>query len=241
MSLSECDFYVGIDWGTQSQAVYVQDAAEKITATLGEKRMQALCVKHGFCGRRAAGPDAVRAGRHYRGPPGRRAGPGHRDAHRARSARTWTGSVTAHLGEHPDAAIFTSLPRSGQINAAQALAEWRDSRQTYDPPDAVDALGGLTPVSKASAKYHTVPFRWACNKRFRKAMTTFADNSRHESPWASDVYRRAIHGGHDRPHAVRVLARAGVRVIYRCRLNRELHPARHGNAIQINNGHQTAA
>src|SRR5215207_5550305 len=28
-------------------------------------------------------------------------------------------SVVAHLGEHPDAEVFTSLPRSGQINAAQ--------------------------------------------------------------------------------------------------------------------------
>jgi transposase len=35
-------------------------------------------------------------------------------------------SAAAHLGEHPDGAIFTSLPRSGQINAAQMLAEWGD-------------------------------------------------------------------------------------------------------------------
>ena len=34
-------------------------------------------------------------------------------------------------------------------------------------------------------------FRWACDKRFRKAMVTFADNSRHASPWAADIYQRA--------------------------------------------------
>jgi transposase len=150
-------------------------------------------------------------------------------------------SVTAHLGEHPDAAIFTSLPRSGQINAAQVLAEWGDSRQAYDSPDAVAALAGLTPVTKASGKYHAVHFRWACNKRFRKAMTTFADNSRHQSPWAAEVYRRAIQRGHDHPHAVRVLARAWVRVIYRCWLDREPYdPARHGNANKINSGQLAA-
>jgi transposase len=33
-------------------------------------------------------------------------------------------AVVAHLGEHPDAEIFTSLPRSGRIDAAQVLAEW---------------------------------------------------------------------------------------------------------------------
>ena len=37
-------------------------------------------------------------------------------------------SVVTHLGEHPDGPIFTSLPRSGQINAAQMLAEWGDCR-----------------------------------------------------------------------------------------------------------------
>ena len=44
-------------------------------------------------------------------------------------------------------------------------------------------------------------------------MTTFADNSRHASPWADQVYRQAIARSHDHPHAIRVLARAWTRVI----------------------------
>ena len=85
-------------------------------------------------------------------------------------------SVVAHLGEHPDEKIFTSLPRSGQINAAQMLAEWGDCRQAYDGPDSVAALAGATPVTKESGKHRAVHFRWACNKRFRVAVTTFASN-----------------------------------------------------------------
>jgi len=38
---------------------------------------------------------------------------------------------------------------------------------------------------KESGKHRAVHFRWACNKRFRVALTTFADNSRHASPWAA--------------------------------------------------------
>jgi len=144
-------------------------------------------------------------------------------------------SVVAHLGEHPDAAIFTSLPRSGQINAAQMLAEWGDSRAAYDGPDAIAALAGMTPVTTQSGKHRAVHFRWACNKRFRKAMTTFADNSRHASPWAEHTYRQAIARGHDHPHAVRVLARAWIRVIYRCWVDdTPYHPERHGNAVKLN-------
>jgi transposase len=143
-------------------------------------------------------------------------------------------SVVAHLGEHPDAQIFTSLPRSGQVNAAQMLAEWGDCRRAYDSPEAVAALAGLAPVTKKSGKHEAVHFRWACNTRFRVAVTTFADNSRHASPWASDIYRRAVERGCDHPHAVRVLARAWVRVIYRCWIDGKPYDADvHGGAVRL--------
>ena len=142
--------------------------------------------------------------------------------------------MAAHLGEHPDRPIFTSLPRSGQINAAQMLAEWGDFRAAYDGPEAIAALAGMSPVTKSSGKYRAVHFRWACNKRFRKAMTIFADNSRHASPWAEDIYQQAIARGCDHPHAIRVLARAWIRVIYRCWLDGVLYdPAQHKAACSL--------
>jgi transposase len=195
---------------------------------LGEKRLAAFLVKHGYSGRR---PAAELLERLRDAPAGLPAGPeseARRDAVlgyvrviRALNAsiKSLTRSVAAHLGEHPDNEIFTSLPRSGQVNAAQMLAEWGDCREAYDSPEAVAALAGLTPVTKKSGKHHAVHFRWACNKRFRQAMTTFADNSRHASPWAADVYQRAIQRGCDHPHAIRVLARAWTRVIYACWVN----------------------
>jgi transposase len=125
-------------------------------------------------------------------------------------------STAARLGEHPDGKIFTSLPRSGQINAAQMLAEWGDCRPAYDGPDSVAALAGATPVTKESGKHRAVHFRWACNKRFRRAVTIFAANSRRASPWAEHIYNHARAAGKDHPHAVRILARAWIRVIWRC-------------------------
>jgi hypothetical protein len=64
------------------------------------------------------------------------------------------------------------------------------------------------PVTKKSGKHESVHFRWACNKRLRVALTTFADNSRHSSTWAAEIYRRARASNTDHPHAVRILARA---------------------------------
>jgi transposase len=143
-------------------------------------------------------------------------------------------SVTARLGEHPDGLVFTSLPRSGQINAAQMLAEWGDCRQAYDGPDSVAALAGVTPVTKESGKHRAVHFRWACNKRFRNAITTFAGNSRHASPWAGQIYARARASGKDHPHAIRILARAWIRVIWPCWLNGiPYDPDKHGAAVAL--------
>ena len=212
-------------------------------ARLGEKRMAAFLVKHGYSGRRTAAELLAR----LRAAP---AGTGRealtealRDAVLAAvgvltalnaSVRSLDRSVAAHLGEHPDGKIFTSLPRSGQVNAAQVLAEWGDARQAYEHPDAVAALAGCTPVTKESGKHRAVHFRWACNKRFRVAITTFADNSRHASPWAAKIYTDARSAGKDHPHAVRILARAWIRVIWRCWLDGVPYdPAKHGAAAAL--------
>ena len=210
---------------------------------LGDKRMAAFLTKHGYSGRRPATGllDRLRAA-----PDGIGDGPeaeARRDAVlgyvrviRALNAsiKSLDRSVAAHLGQHPDSEIFASLPRSGRINAAQMPAQWGDCREAYDSPEGVEALAGVTPVTKKSGKYEVVHFRWACDKRFRRAITTFADNSRHDSPWAADIYRRAIARGGDHPHAVRVLARAWIRVIWRCWIDRVVYdPAKHTAAVRL--------
>jgi transposase len=195
---------------------------------VGHKRMQAFMTKHGYCGRRSAAQLLERLRSAPAGASGQALTEALRDAVLAlvtvlkalnAAVKDLDRSCAAHLGEHPDGEIFASLPRSGQINAAQMLAEWGDARQAYAGPDSVAALAGCTPVTKESGKHRAVHFRWACNKRFRQAMTTFADNSRHASPWAAKIYGDARKAGKDHPHAIRVLARAWIRVIWRCWLD----------------------
>jgi hypothetical protein len=95
-------------------------------------------------------------------------------------------------------------------------------------------------VTKQSGKHRAVHFRWACNKRFRVAITTFADNSRHDSAWAAQVYTDACTRGLDHPHAIRVLARAWIRIIWRCWNDQNPYdPGRHGNAIRLTQSKQT--
>jgi transposase len=190
--------------------------------------MAAFLIKHGYSGRRPAAQLLARLRQAPPGSSGDALSEALRDAVLAVAAvlrvlnsalKDLDRSVAAHLGEHPDGAIFTSLPRSGQINAAQMLAEWGDCRPAYVGPDSFAALAGCTPVTRQSGKHRSVSFRWACNKRFRRAITTFADNSRHASPWAAQVYADARAAGKDHPHAIRILARAWIRVIWPCWIN----------------------
>ena len=214
-------------------------------ARLTEKQLAGFLVKHGYSGRQPAALLLTR----LRAAPAGTTDPvlaqAIGDAVLAlvtvlealnTASKNLDKSVIARLGEHPDAEVFTSLPRSGQINAAQMLAEWGDTREAYASPDAVAALAGVTPVTKASGKHHAVHFRWACSKRFRQALTTFADNSRHDSPWAADIYARARARGHDHPHAIRILARAWIRVIYRCwHDHHPYNPELHGGTQRLQN------
>jgi transposase len=67
-----------------------------------------------------------------------------------------------------------------------------------------------------SGKIKVVSFRWAVDKQLRGAVIDFAGDSHHTNPWAADLYTRARARGHDHPHAVRILARAWLHVIWRC-------------------------
>ena len=149
--------------------------------------------------------------------------------------------IAAKLATHPDADIFTSLPRAGTVRAARLLAETGDCRARFPDPGSLAALAGVAPVTRQSGKHISVGFRWAVNRQLRDAVCDFAADSRHASPWAAAVYDAARARGKDHPHAVRILARAWIYVIWRCwQEGIAYDPAKH-NALQRILGQQQAA
>jgi transposase len=194
-------------------------------ARLGEHRLAQFLTQHGYCGRRSAADLLARL---RAAPPSPLAEvEAEASGELVRSLvlvltplvtqiQQLGAAIAAALAHHPAARIVQALPRSGTITAAQILAELGDDRARFTSADQLAAEAGVVPVTHASGKHHGVSFRWACNKRLRRALTTLADNSRHASPWAADIYRRALARGCDHPHAIRILARAWVRVLWRC-------------------------
>jgi transposase len=181
---------------------------------LGEKRLAVFLARHSYCGRRS--PAELLARLHT--PPQGHSG----DAETKASGElvcalaTVLASLVAEIvkltrrieqavAELPDGQIIMSFPRAGRICAAQILAELGDVRERFQTEDQLAAEAGVCPVTRASGKSRGVSFRWACNHRLRRAITCFADNSRHASAWAADIYKRARGRGCDHPHAIRVL------------------------------------
>jgi transposase len=140
--------------------------------------------------------------------------------------------IGEQLAAHADAHIFTSLPRAGTVRAARLLAEIGDCRARFPTPEASMCLAGVAPSTRQSGKMCSVGFRWGCDKQLRDAVCDFANDSRHANPWAADLYNRARARNHTHQHAVRILARAWLYVIWHCWQNSTAYNPDHHRALQ---------
>jgi len=194
------------------------------TARLGESRLAAFLRRHSYCGRRSAGELLAR----LRETP--------QPVHtldpevvselvlaQTRLLRTLLNTISdldraiaATLDQHTKAQLLSPLPRVGTINLGQLIAEVGPLLDRTQSADQAAALCGAVPVTKRSGQQHAVTFRYATNTKARKALTLYADNSRHASPWAERIYRDARARGCRHAHAIRILARAWLRVIWAC-------------------------
>ena len=145
-----------------------------------------------------------------------------------------TRDIEREVGEIATGRLLMSLPRAGKLNAAQILAELGEDPARFGSEQRLAAEAGVAPVTFASGRSRGVAFRYACNKRLRRALTGWANNSRFSSDWAAGVYARARARGKSHPHAVRILARAWVKVLWRCWQSAEPYdPTRHGAAAEL--------
>lgn len=210
---------------------------------LGPRRMAAFCAEHAYSGRRSAGellsrlhqPPACVSGKLEMEAKGELAISLARTLTRLiEQVRLLTSRIEHHIASLDDGRIVMSFPRAGRICAAQILAELGSVRERFNTDARLAAEAGVCPVTYESGKSKAVTFRWACNHRLRAALTCFADNSRHASAWAAHVYHQARARGCDHPHAVRILARAWIRVIWRAWFDRKPYdPARHHAALLL--------
>ena len=208
---------------------------------LGPKRMAAFCAQHAYCGRRSADELLQRLHQAAGVTLGEleMQAKGELVLNLARvlarlveQIKLLTSRIEHAVQSCEDGRILMSFPRAGRICAAQILSEMGSVRERFDDPQRLAAEAGVTPVTYESGKSKAVAFRWACNHRLRAALTCMADNSRHASAWAAAIYEKARARGCDHPHAIRILARAWLRVIWRAWRDRQPYDVqRHTGAM----------
>ena len=207
------------------------------TARLGEARLRMFCRRHSYCGRRH--PAQLLERLRSAPEPIETISPEvltelvRAQARLLRSLLRTIADLDRALGaallEHTKAHLLAPMPRIGEINLAQIIGEVGPILDRATNVQHACAEVGATPVTSESGKGRAVNFRWAVNTRARKALATFADNSRHASPWANTLYAHARARGKRHPHAIRILMRAWMRVIWACwHTNTAYDPARHG-------------
>jgi transposase len=212
---------------------------------LGERRLAGFLSRNQYCGRRSAAELLAR----LRTAPNGRSGELELEARRAavlalvaalrplvEQIGLLTSQIAGALRTHPDGEIFLSLFRDPKtvVTAAALLAEIGDCRSRYPNADTLAADAGMSAVAVESGKHRSACFRRACDKRLRNAVATLADASRHRHPWAHDVYQRARARGCDHPHALRILGRAWLRIIWRIWQNGvPYNPTHHGNLQRL--------
>jgi transposase len=212
---------------------------------LGQKRLEGFLLGQGYCGGKGAEELLGR----LRSAPEGRAGEAETEARREAvlglvailkalvgRIRRLEERIASAVRAHPDGEVFLSLFRSPKstLTAARLLAEMGDERERYPTSEALAAEAGMSPVAVESGRRKVASFRRACDKRLRKALATLAESTRHHNPWAEDVYRRARERGCDHAHAIRILGRAWVRVIFRMwQDGAPYEPAKHGNLRRL--------
>jgi transposase len=191
---------------------------------LSPRRLAAWLKGQGYCGRK---DPAVLHQRLASAPRGATGDDGAARAHVTRALlavltslvtqiKALEAQIAEQLALHADAQVFTSLPRSGTVRAARLLAEIGDCRARFPTPESLICAAGVAPSTRESGKHKIVTFRWAADKQLRDAACDFAGDTRRASPWAAQLYNDATARGKDHPHAVRILARAWLYVIWHC-------------------------
>lgn len=110
--------------------------------------------------------------------------------------------------QHPNYAIFASLPGMGKLIGPGQLVKFGDDRQRFPNPQSVQALAGTCPVTDRSGKRRTVRFRYSCDKEWRYLCHAWglALVNNTQAPIAVAYFERIRPHCHSDRHAYRCVA-----------------------------------
>ncbi len=119
--------------------------------------------------------------------------------------------------QHPNHAVFASLPKAGNLIGPAQLAFFGDDKARFPDPASVQSLAGTAPVTERSGKMRFVHFRLACDKDWRYICQEWAAAliGRDPSPIALAYYQQVRPHCQSDSHALRCLANRWLAVAWK--------------------------
>jgi transposase len=129
--------------------------------------------------------------------------------------------IAQTFDQHPDAALFRSLPGAGPALAPRLLVAFGTRRDRFASAAEVAQFYGIAPVVKQSGTTKTTHMRSRCPKFGRQTFHENAGCAFKQEPWAKQYYDDQK-GKPDGEHhqAIRALAYKLTRIYYACWKNR---------------------
>jgi len=125
--------------------------------------------------------------------------------------------IAQAMDQHPDAAIFRSLPGAGPALAPRLLVAFGTNRDRFESATEVAQFYGLAPVVIQSGNSKTIHMRHRCPNFGRQTFHENAGCAIKKEPWARCFYEQHKQR-HDGKHhqACRALAYKLIRIYYAC-------------------------
>ncbi len=120
------------------------------------------------------------------------------------------------VANHPDAAVFESLPVHSTATMATLLSAFGEHRDEAPSWRELAARWGVAPITVQSGRSRRVKRRWACDHTINQALIFFAFRTAFmPGCWAADYYQKKRRNGVDHYTALRGLAQRWVKIIHR--------------------------
>jgi transposase len=132
-------------------------------------------------------------------------------------------ALADHFDQHPDAAIYLSLPGLGHVLGARVLGEFGDDPDRYATAKSRRNYAGTSPITIASGKKKAVLARHVRNRRLYDAIDQWAFCSITTSPGCRAFYDQRRTAGDLHHQALRALGNRLVGILHGCLRTRTVY------------------
>jgi transposase len=117
--------------------------------------------------------------------------------------------------DHPDRALFGSLPGAAEVLAPRLLAGIGNDPQRYGSAEVLQAFAGTAPVTFQSGQIKKARMRWACDKFLRHTVHLWANSFRLQTVWGQTYYQQKRDQGMSHACALRCLGQRLMKIVFR--------------------------